>query len=80
MKGRRSQPRLGQGEKRIPGWASFHPKLREKIDAEAAHFKCSRGFVVATAVAFALNFDEQADYKVEGGTVGKAKRQNRRQR
>lgn len=52
-----------KGSKRIPMGTSVISPLERAVRAEMSRFKVSRSFVIATCVAYALNVNEQEDYK-----------------
>ena len=71
------QPRLEKGVKRKPVGSAFMERLELAVRAEMRRFGASRSFVIATAVAFALGVEEQADYrpaKVKRGRFHKRQR------
>lgn len=60
--GRIQQPRI-RGVVRIPSHSGFLPRLRAAVEREASDWGVTPSFVVATCVSFALNVEEQPDYR-----------------
>ena len=60
---RRNQPRLKSG-KRSPVGAAVIEAIEKRLRQEMRENKCSRSFVIATALAFTFNISEQEDYRI----------------
>lgn len=55
------QPPIAGG--RLPVGSAFARDLERAVELEMRRWGVSRSFVIARAVAFALNVEEQADYR-----------------
>jgi hypothetical protein len=51
------QPRLKKGKTRTPIASALQEEIRRAVEREARKFNCSKSFVVAVAVAHALDID-----------------------
>lgn len=58
----RRQPAI-RGVTRRPQSSAFTPALNRAVESEMRRYKCSRAFVLATCASFALNVDDQPDYR-----------------
>lgn len=65
-----TQPRL-VGERRQPVSSAFMAELERAVRREMARFNVSRSFVIATAVAYALDVKEQPTYSDNAAIYGK---------
>lgn len=62
----RRQPPLPGG--RLPVGSAFSPELERAIHREQVRWNASRSHVIATACAFALQVEDQPDYRTPRAT------------
>lgn len=63
-------------QRRVPGGrtpvqSAFIQEIERAIAREMTKYRCSRSFVIATAVAFAFGIEEQEDYRPVSPRVAK---------
>lgn len=56
------QPKTLKGRYRKQMSSGLLDKIAERVEKEAKIFKCSRSFVIATALAFIWGIKDQPDY------------------
>jgi hypothetical protein len=60
---------------RVPVSSAFLDAVEAAVAREMRRFNVSRSFVIATAVAYALKVEEQADYRQAGVPESKRRKQ-----